>query len=153
MPSRADTGTRSRKTPLSDYVQAHMDAQALSANQLAGRSRDPETGQRILVQWLLNLVQDKLTDKAPERWRLRALAAGMATTSSGVIEQAAFRKHYDAAKRLAGAQWLDLDEVLEVPASDGTIITVSVPADLPEEKRQKIQTWAEQMARDLSEGE
>jgi hypothetical protein len=153
MPSRADTGTRSRKTPLSDYVQAHMDREGLSANQLAGRSRDPETGQRILVQWLLNLVQDRLTDKAPEIWRLRALAAGMATTASGVVEQAAYRDHFAAAKRLTAAQWLELDEVLEVPASDGSIVTVSVPADLPEEGRQKIRKWAEQMARDMSESE
>jgi len=150
MPSRADTGTESRRTPLIDYVQAHIERAGITPNKLVGLARDPETGQRILPDWLYKLLDDRLTDKAPERWRLRALAAGMASSESGSVDPAEYRKQHQVVKRLTAAQWLDLDEVLEVPASDGTIVTVSVPADLPEEDRERIRKWAEQMARDMS---
>jgi len=143
--------TSSRSTPLSDYVKAYMQREDLSANRLAGRARDPETGQRILVQWLINLTNAQLTDKAPEMWRLRALAAGMSTSHTGSLDSARYREQLDIVKRLTAAQWLDL-EVLDVETSTGDIVTVSVPPTLSPEARDRIRRWAEQMARDLAEG-
>jgi hypothetical protein len=150
MPPRADMTRSGRHTPLSDYVQAYMDREGLSANKLATRSRDPETGQRILVQWLINLKDAQLTDKAPEMWRLRALAAGMSTSDDGGLDRERFREQLEVVKRLTAAQWLEMTEVLDVETSDGSIVTVSVPPDLSPEAREKIRAWAEQMARDLS---
>lgn len=152
MPPRADMTTGSRSTPLSDYVKAYMKREDVSANRLAGRARDPETGQRILVQWLINLANAQLTDKAPEMWRLRALAAAMSTSSTGSVGSAKYREQLDVIKKLTAAQWLDLTEVLDVETSSGDVVTVSVPPNLAPEARERIRQWAEQMARDLSEG-
>lgn len=151
MPPRPDTTRGSRNTPLSDYVQAYRDRKSLSNNRLSGWCRDPETGQRILVQWLINLVDGQLTDKAPEMWRLRALAAGMSTSDSGSLNTGEYRDQLEAVKRLTAAQWLELTEVLDVETSRGDVVTVSVPADLSPEAREKIRQWAEGMARDLAE--
>lgn len=150
MPPQADMTTSSRSTPLSDYVKAYMQREDLSANRLAGRARDPETGQRILVQWLINLTNAQLTDKAPEMWRLRALAAAMSTSPTGSLDSTQYREQLDIVKKLTAAQWLDLHEVLDVETSSGDIVTVSVPPNLPPEARERIRQWAEQMARDLS---
>lgn len=148
MPSGSDTTTSSRNTPLSDYVKAYMDREEVSANRLAARSRDPETGQRLLVQWLINLANAQLTDKAPELWRLRALAAGMATAEIGGLDRGRFREQLDIAKKLTAAQWLEIEmTVLEVETSDGSIVTISVPPSLSEEKRREIRELAERMAR------
>lgn len=45
---------------------------------------------------------------------------------------------------------MDEYEVLEVETSDGSIVTVSIPPDLPEEKRQAVREWAEKTAPDLA---
>lgn len=149
MPSQSDT---SRSTPLSDYIRTYREREGLSHNRLASLCRDPESGQRILVQWLINLINGHLTDKAPEMWRLRALAAGMAASETSTVALGQrYREHLDAVKRLAAIQWLDLGDVLDVTTSDGSVVTVNVPPTLSDAARAKVRDWAEQMARDLSE--
>lgn len=149
MPPSDVNGTASR-TPLSDYIRAYMARSGLSHNQLAKRSRDPDTSNKILVQWLIDMVNDQVS-RAPELWRLRALAAAMATREGGSLDPAGFRQCLQEIKRLAAVQWFEMNELLEVPTSDGSIVTVSVPPDLPDSQREKIRRWAEQMARDMSE--
>lgn len=151
MPPRDTMNGNPGRTPLSDYVRAYMARQGLSHNQLAKRGRDPESGNRILVQWLLDMVNGEVA-RAPELWRLRALAAALATREGGSVDLESFRRELGIIKKLAAAQWFDMPEVLEVQTADGSIITVSVPPDLPEDKREKVREWAEDMARMLAEG-
>ena len=144
MPPRPDSAPH---TPLSDYIREYMQREEISANKLAARCKDPETGQRILVQWLLNLASARITDRAPELWRLRALAAGLSTTDAG-LDRARYREQVEVMKRLTAAQWLQM-EVLEAKDGDGSVITISVPPDLSPAARERLRQWAEQMARDL----
>lgn len=141
-----------RNTPLSDYVRAFREREGLSHNRLAAACRDPETGERILVQWLINLINDRLTDKAPEMWRLRALAAGITAAETSTTDPGIrYRQHLDAVKKLAAIQWLDLGDVIDMTTSDGSVITITVPPDLPESARQLIRERAEALAKRLAD--
>lgn len=132
MPPR-DTSTTSDQ-PLSDYVKAFMDSSELSARQFADRCRDPESGRFLNHTYVGSLRQNRVP-RAPELWRLKALAAG----TGGNL---------DELKRMAAIQWLDLGDVLRVDAGGGTFVTVTVPEDMSERRRQKLIRWAEAMARE-----
>jgi len=151
MPLPSDAIGHERHAPLSMYVQAYMEREGLSARQFAARAVDPEgDNQRLLVQWVLYLADNQLSRKAPELWRLRALAAAMATDPDTGLDRERYRRELDTVKKLAAAQWFEMTEVLDVPVSDGSIVTVSVPPSLSDEDREKIRRWAEQMAKDLA---
>jgi hypothetical protein len=148
MPPRDINGTTSDH-PLSDYVQHYLDRTELSARQLARQSRDPETGQ-VLNHTYIGAVAANEVPRAPELWRLRALAAGM--RSEGAAEGTEeYRRRFEELKRMAAIQWLDLGDVLRIDTGGGTWITVNVPARLSERRRQRIIKWAEGMARDLDQ--
>lgn len=151
MPLPSDEIGPERHAPLSMYVQAYMEREGLSARQFTTRAVDPEgDNQRLLVQWVLHLADNQLSRKAPELWRLRALAAAMATEPDAGLNRERYRRELDTIKKLAAAQWFEMTEVMEVPVSDGSVVTVSVPPSLSDEDREKIRRWAEQMARDLA---
>lgn len=133
MPPRDTTGTTSDQ-PLSDYVRAFMVGNDLSTRQFADRCRDPDTGQTLNHSYVGSLRSNKVP-RAPEMWRLRALAAG----TGGNL---------DELKRMAAIQWLDLGDVLRVDVGGGTFVTVTVPANTSERKRRKIIRMAEAMARE-----
>ena len=136
------------RSPLGDYLQAHIDRyHAGSRNAFSGRARDPETGQHLLNQWISDLIQGKVA-RAPEQWRFRALAEAAASSGNAGSKAERYRKHLSAIRRLAAAQWLGFDELLESP--DESIATFRVPAGLSEEKRMMVIQWAEMMARDLA---
>lgn len=140
-----------RHASLSTYVQAYLERESVSARQFAARGVDPAgDGNRLLVQWVIHLIDNQLSRKAPELWRLRALAAAMATNPDTGLDRERYRRELEVIKRLVAAQWLEMNEVLEVEVADGSIVTVSVPPDLSDAKRQQIRDWAEQMARMLS---
>lgn len=132
MPPR-DTSTTSDQ-PLSDYVKAFMDSSSMSTRQLADRCRDPESGQSLNHSYI-NSLRTNRVPRAPELWRLRALAAG----TGGNL---------DEFKRMAAIQWLDLGDVLRVDVGGGTFVTVTVPADTSVRKRRKIIRMAEALARE-----
>lgn len=151
MVSRTDTtGTDEPKAPLSGYVRAFLAREGLSARQFALRGVDPEgDGNRLLVQWVIHLLDDQLSRKAPELWRLRALAAAMAFRPDTGMDRGRYNQELNVIKKLTAAQWLEMT-VLEVETIDGSIVTISVPPDLSDEKRQQIREFAEQMVRMLS---
>ena len=148
MPPHDTNGTTSR-TPLIDHLRAFKARSGLSHNQMAKMAKDPETGRPILVQWLIDMLENRVS-RAPELWRLRALSAALATRDNGTVDMDAYRRCLEEIKRLAAAQWYEMGELLEVQTSDGSIVTVSVPPGLSEDDREKIRRWAEQMARDLA---
>lgn len=153
VPRTDPPGNAESKAPLSSYVGAFLAREGLSARQFALRGVDPEgNGNRLLVQWVIHLIDDQLSRKAPEMWRLRALAAAMAFRPDSGVDRGRYNQELQVIKRLTAAQWLEMT-ALEVEAGDGSIVTISVPPDLSEEKRQQIREWAEQMARMLSADE
>lgn len=133
MPPRDTTGTTSDQ-PLSDYVKTFMDNTHLSARQFADRCHDTVSGLSLNHTYVGSLRNNKVP-RAPELWRLRALAAG----TGGNL---------DELKRMAAIQWLDLGDVLRVDVGGGTFVTVTVPANTSERKRRKIIRMAEAMARE-----
>lgn len=137
------------QAPLSDYLQVQIDrCDGGSKNAFTSRARDPDTGNTFRVQWVIDLLNGKV-NRAPELWRLRALAAAMASGTDTGLDRARYREHLDALRRLAAAQYLGL----ELPAS-GEVSTASfrVPASLPVEEREMVVRWAEMIARDLADG-
>ncbi len=141
MPPSADTSGRSR-TPLSDYVLKYMERTQVSANQLAQRCIDPENPSRpIYPQWLKALWEARL-DSAPALWRLRALSVGLGAEVTLL-------------KRLAAAQWLELEyevEEAEIEGAAGTeVIMIPVKAGLPEARRRRILQMAALLAEDDTE--
>lgn len=151
MLSRTDTiGNDEPRAPLSSYVRAFLAREGLSARQFALRGVDPEgDGNRLLVQWVIHLLDDQLSRKAPEMWRLRALAAAMAFRPNTEMDHRRYSQELNVIKKLTAAQWLEMT-ALEMETGDGSIVTITVPPDLSDEKRQQIREFAEQMARMLS---
>ncbi|WP_162794724.1 hypothetical protein [Nonomuraea lactucae] len=148
MPPRDMNGTTSQH-PLSDYVQAYLERTELSARQLARQCVDPQTGHRLLHTYLSALAANEVP-RVPDMWRLRALAAGMATDAS-VRDDSDYRRRLEEIKKVAAIQWLDLGDVLRVDTGGGTWVTVNVPAGLSERRRQRLIKWAEDMARELDQ--
>ncbi|MEV4287421.1 hypothetical protein AB0K40_18095 [Nonomuraea bangladeshensis] len=148
MPPRDIDDTASEQ-PLSDYVQAYLDRTGLSRRQFASQCRDPETGQTLNHTYVGDLVGNRVP-RAPEMWRLRALAAGIAgdTVTESMSD---YRRRVEEMQRMAAIQWLDLGEVLRVNTGEGGWVTLSVPADWSDRRRARFIRLAEQLARDLDE--
>lgn len=135
---------------LGDYIQTHVDHyHGGSRNAFVRRARDPETGESLHNQWVIDLIGGKVA-RAPEQWRLRALAEAMASSGDTGSKAERYRQHLGAIRRLAAAQWLGFQELLE--RVDGSVAMFGVPVGLSEEKRLMVVRWAEMMARDLANG-
>lgn len=124
----------STKGPLSGRVAEYLAATGDSERALAARCKDPDTGLKVLHGWINTLVNGDMS-RAPEMWRLRALAAGMGVPARVLA-------------RLAAAQWLDV-EVTEHALSEESSVIVSVPGDLTEDERRKLVRMAEILAREF----
>jgi len=120
---------------LSRFVRDYLARTGVSERTLAEKSIDPVTTLRLKHGWM-NLLVHARQDRAPELWRLRALAVGMGAPARRIVE-------------LAAAQWLGLD-VAEVDTPSGSVV-VTVPEDLSPEKRERFVRMAEDMARHLAE--
>lgn len=145
MPPRDNDST----TPLSDYVETYLSRTGLSRRAFGDQCRDPETGQSLTHSYVGDLVSHRVP-RAPEMWRLRALAAG--TPGDAITESMEdYRRRLEELKKMAAIQWLDLGDVLQVDTGGGTFITVTVPPTLSERRRQQIIRTAEQLAKDLDE--
>jgi len=142
----------SSERPLSDYVQSYLDRTGLSRRQMAEQCRDPETGQTLNHTYIGDLISDRVP-RAPEMWRLRALAAGTRSDSVTEGQEEEYRRRLEELKRLAAIQWLDLGDVLRVDTGEGGWITVSVPPTLSDRRRQTVIRMAEEMAAALDEEE
>ncbi|OPG10573.1 hypothetical protein [Microbispora sp. GKU 823] len=136
------------QAPLGDCLQAHIDRyDGGSKNAFTERARDPETGNTFRVQWVIDLLNGRV-NRAPELWRLRALAAAMAARKGAAMEQARYREHLETLRHLTAAQYLGLE--VPAPGEDSTA-SFRVPAGLPLEKRKMVVRWAEMIARDLAD--
>lgn len=124
------TGTGAR---LSRYVKDYMDRTGVSNLSLARRSRDPETGEELLPQWIKHLVENRVP-RSPEPWRYRALAAGM-----GV--------EVDLIRRLAAAQWIGVELI---DTDKGEWVTVEIPPGLSDSDRQIVIETARSLAHRLA---
>lgn len=131
MPSSGGTlGTMDR---LSAFVRDYLIKHDVSERALAKRAVDPESGLKLNNGWINQLVLAQVI-KAPERWRLRALAVAMQVPVQMLAE-------------LAAAQWLGVD-VAEVSVGGGAEwVAITVPAGLSPEKREQFVRMAEDMAR------
>lgn len=136
MPTGGGTPGSATTNHLSDYVREYLRQHDLTERGLARRAVDPQTGFALNHGWVNQLVQARVT-RAPELWRLRALAAAMGTTTRYLAE-------------LSAAQWLGL-EVSEVPAEPDGTIAVSVPPGLSDEAREKLRRMVEDLARHMTD--
>lgn len=151
MPPRDIEGTTS-EYPLSDYVRDYLQRTGLSRRAFGEQCRDPETGQTLNHTYIGDLVVPGRVPRAPDMWRLRALAAGTPTDSvTEGPEQ--YRRRLEELKRMAAIQWLDLGDVLRVDVGEGAWVTVNVPPTLSSRRREKVIRVAESFARELDDEE
>lgn len=94
----------------------------VTARELARRSVDSRTEQKIHNSWMHELLQGTIA-RTPELWRIRALSAAM-----GVPER--------ELAVLAAAQWLGLDSVAAPSAEHGEC--VPVPVGLSAQQRERF---------------
>lgn len=128
MPPHDETAVGMR-TPLSDYVNGFLKRTGMSKNAFVKACADPEDRTRVMYpQWLDTMLDGR--GPAPELWRLRALAVGMATD----LEQL---------KRFAAIQWLDYE--IEEVATGGEVIMVPIKHPISEATRRRIRRMAELM--------
>ncbi|MEV0968472.1 hypothetical protein [Microtetraspora glauca] len=121
-----------------DYLQRKKAQEGDSLRALAKRCVDPETGFDLKRPWLSMLAEGDM-NRAPELWRLRALAAGM----SAPLQQL---------QLMAAQQWLGFSaETVDVQVGSGDHVIVPVPPGLTAADRAKVVRWAEQWARELDE--
>ncbi|GIH69490.1 hypothetical protein [Sphaerimonospora thailandensis] len=125
--------------PLSAAVWDHLREQAGdSLRSLARRCVDPATGMDLKRPWLADLAAGDI-GRAPELWRLRALAAGLGLPLGRV-------------QLLAARQWLGIDlEALDVRVGEGDHVIVPVPASLSEAGRARVVKWARRWAEDQAD--
>lgn len=128
-------GNAEQNRPLSRFIRDYLIEHDESERKLAGRAIDPDTGLKLQHGWINALALGNVS-RAPELWRLRALAAAMGMPAARLAE-------------LAAAQWLGVD-VAQVPAGDGGWVAVTVPAGLSPEERDRFVRMAEDMARHLA---
>lgn len=119
--------------PLSDYVRNAYMRSGLSKIRFVQACVDPlDPTRAIYSQWLDQLMTGR--GPLPEPWRLRALAAGIGVD-------------VEKLKRLAAAQWLELDyEVEEAEGGSGDVIMIPVKKRVSEATRRRIRRMAEVMA-------
>lgn len=127
-------GTHGGADQLSTYIRDFLAEHDLSERQLADRSKDPETGFGLNNGYINSLIRGRAS-KAPELWRLRALAAGMRVPASLLA-------------KLAAAQWLGV-EVAEIATGEADWVAVSIPEDMSPEERERFVRMAEDIARHM----
>ena len=139
MPTSGGTpGTTDSTSHLSRFVREWLKDNDMTERGLAKRARDPDTGMHLQHGWINSLVGGTIS-RAPELWRLRALAAAMGVSARRLAE-------------LAAAQWLGVDvaELHNGQASeDAEVIVVSVPPDLTDEERKLFLRMAEGIAKQI----
>ncbi|MDH2428299.1 hypothetical protein [Sphaerisporangium sp. TRM90804] len=135
------------RSPLGDYLQTHIDRHHRgSRTAFTNLALDPETGNRLVAQWVIDLIRGRVS-RTPEQWRLRALAKAMGSSGDVGEETERYRHHLTAIRRLVAAHWLGLEHP---PArTDASVAEFAVPPHLPEAERRLVIRWAEMMARDL----
>ncbi|MCW2878004.1 MAG: hypothetical protein JWQ95_2104 [Sphaerisporangium sp.] len=134
MPTRGGTPGSADSDQLSRFVRDYLAAHDIKVRALARRAIDPETGFELQHGWINELAAGRVS-RAPELWRLRALAAAMGARPRILAE-------------LAAAQWLGV-QVAEVSRDDGKKIGVSIPENLPPEKVDEFIRIAEDIARQM----
>ncbi|MER7126695.1 hypothetical protein [Micrococcus luteus] len=111
-----------------------MDEQKLSLRDFAEKCRE---GDRTLIHtWIDQLVHGRMA-RAPELWRLRALATGMGVPVRVLTE-------------LAASQWLGV-QVADVAADEETRVLVTIPKGLSSEAKARFIRIAEDIARHMEE--
>lgn len=138
MPSSGATraGADEPNDHLSRFVRDWLQQHGETERGLAKRTVDPETKQTLQHGWINTLASNRVP-RAPELWRLRALAVGMRVPAKRLAQ-------------LSGKQWLEL-EVAEIAVTSRDTVVVTVPADLTDEERAKFIRMAEGMARSMRE--
>ncbi|NJP93953.1 hypothetical protein HCN51_31715 [Nonomuraea sp. FMUSA5-5] len=121
---------------LSDFVRDYLREHEESERGLALRATDPETGFSLQHGWINQLVKGRVS-RAPELWRLRALAAAMSVPTAMLAEMAA-------------AQWLGV-EVAEIRVGKEEWVAVSVPPDMTPAERARFIRMANDIARHIKE--
>ncbi|MGW5689126.1 hypothetical protein [Nonomuraea sp. NPDC003754] len=131
MPSSG--GTPGTNDQLSRYIRDYLVEHDESERALALRARDPETGLKLQHGYINSLAKNTVL-RAPELWRLRALAAAMQRPARVLAE-------------LAAAQWLGV-EVAEIPKEGGEDwVAVTVPKDMSTEEREGFVLFAQDIVR------
>ncbi|GAA3417741.1 hypothetical protein GCM10018952_50820 [Streptosporangium vulgare] len=128
------SGRTPGSNPLSQLVKQHLADTGLSLRELAEKCRDPQSDRTLIYSWIDSLVHGRMA-RAPEVWRLRALAAGMGVPTQRLAE-------------LSAVQWLGVD-VAEVAAGDRSWVAVTVPPGLSAEARDRFVRMAEDLARHM----
>lgn len=129
-------GTPGSNKPLSRLVRQHLDETGLSLRELAEKCHEPQGDRTLVHTWIDQLVHGRMA-RAPELWRLRALAVGMGVPVHVLTE-------------LAAAQWLGVD-VAEVAAGEESKVLVTVPESMTLEKRARFVRIVEDLARQWEE--
>ncbi|GAA0853210.1 hypothetical protein GCM10009525_82300 [Streptosporangium amethystogenes subsp. fukuiense] len=122
--------------PLSRLVRACRDEAGLSLREFADKCIDPQSDRGLLHNWIGELEHGRLP-RAPEMWRLRALAAGMGVPVQQLAE-------------LSAKQWLGVD-VAEIVTGERSWVAVTVPEGLTPEERARFVRLAEDLARHMKE--
>ncbi len=130
----ASGGTHGTTEHLSTYLRQWMAERDESERGLARRARDPETGLALRHGWINQLVLGQVT-RAPELWRLRALAVAIGVPVRKLAE-------------LAAAQYLGI-ATAEITVSEEETIVVSVPPGITQEDRERLVRIVEDVARHM----
>jgi hypothetical protein len=107
-----------RRDDLSRFLRDRMHEGGLSYRHLSAECVDPQTTMRLGFQWIERLAASRLC-RAPEPWRLRALAAGLCVPAEVV-------------QHLAARQWLGYEpaQVILSPCEMALYLQArSLPAD------------------------
>ncbi|MFB4285659.1 hypothetical protein ACBJ59_61105 [Nonomuraea sp. MTCD27] len=119
---------------MSSFVRDYLHEHEESERALAVRAVDPETGFTLQHGWINQLTKGRVS-RAPELWRLRALAAAMSVPVTMLAE-------------LAAAQWLGI-QVAEIKAGEEDWIAVTIPKGLTPAQRERFVRMAEDIARHM----
>lgn len=131
MPSDG-THNGTERDRLSRYLRDYLAEHNESERGLARRATDPDTKLTLQHGWINQLAIGRMS-RAPEIWRLRALAVAMGVPVRLLAE-------------LAAAQWLGV-EVAEVAGAGTDWVAVSLPAGLSPKERERFVAMAEDIAR------
>lgn len=129
-------GTPGSNKPLSRLVKEHLESSGQSLREFAEKCHEPQGDRTLVHSWIDQLVHGRMA-RAPELWRLRALAAGMGVPLQALTE-------------LAAVQWLGV-EVAELVTMQRDRVVVTVPEDMSPEKRARFVKAAEDLARHMAE--
>jgi hypothetical protein len=129
-------GTPGSTKPLSRLVKEHLESSGQSLRELAERCHEPQGDRTLLHSWIDQLAHGRMA-RAPELWRLRALAVGMGVPLQVLTE-------------LAANQWLGV-EVAAVFVDQKYRVVVTVPESMTPEKRVRFVKMVEYMARHMEE--